>query len=145
VSLEGPFDRFGAGGLVRAREQEVGIVALLDRTAAEERHARGPGGTVVVPAFGPELGAERDQLAHVGDGLDRAGGGKTDQAVRVEVVAEQEDRVVVARCEQPGAPVVDEVALVDRLDGEREPLLRKRREDRLPVARAVGTERVPQE
>ena len=90
---------------------------------AEERDARSPRGPVVVPPLGPKLGAEGDQLAHVGNGFDRAGRGEPDEPVCVEVVAEQEDRVVVARREQPRPAVVDEVALVDRLDGERKALL----------------------
>ena len=40
--------------------------------------------------------------------------------MRVEVVAEQQRRVVVGRVEQARRAVVDEVALVDRLEPERE-------------------------
>ena len=61
------------------------------------------GGAVVAGFLGPELRAERDQLAHVGDGFDRARGRQADEPLRVEVVAEQEHRVVVAGREEPAA------------------------------------------
>jgi len=85
-------------------------------------------------AVGPQLGAERDQRREVGDGLDRAGLGHADEAVRVEVVAEQKRGVLVTRREQARSPVVQQVALVDRLEPERIPLLAERREDRLQLA-----------
>jgi hypothetical protein len=50
--------------------------------------------------------------------------------VGVEVVAEEDGRVAVCRRKQASAPVVEEIALVDRLDAEREALVRERREDR---------------
>jgi hypothetical protein len=50
--------------------------------------------------------------------------------VRVEVVAEENARVAVGRRKQPSAPVVEQIALVDRLDAEREAFIRQRREDR---------------
>jgi hypothetical protein len=53
--------------------------------------------------------------------------------VRVEVVAEQERGVAVGRREQPRRPVVQQVALVDRLQPQRVALLRKRREDSLDL------------
>jgi hypothetical protein len=61
--------------------------------------------------------------------------------VRVEVVAEEERRVVVGRREEPRAAVVEQVPLVDRLQAERVELLGERREDRLVlpfVLRAEG-------
>jgi hypothetical protein len=63
--------------------------------------------------------------------------------VRVEVVAEQQCRVVVARREEPRAPVMEQVALVDRLEPERVALLAQRREDRLSL-RLVGQRLVPE-
>jgi hypothetical protein len=63
--------------------------------------------------------------------------------VRVEVVAEQQGRVVVTRREEPRAPVVEQVALVDRLEPERVALLAQRREDRLPL-RLDGQRLVPE-
>jgi hypothetical protein len=65
-----------------------------------------------------------------------------DEALRVQVVAEEQDRVPVAGREQARAAVVDEVALVDRLDRECEARISERREDRRAVARAAGAERV---
>jgi hypothetical protein len=54
--------------------------------------------------------------------------------VRVQVVAEKKGRVAIGGIEQPWAPVVGEVALVDRLQAERVPLLAERREDGLGLA-----------
>ena len=54
--------------------------------------------------------------------------------MRVEVVAEQQRRVVVGGREQPRRPVVEQVALVDRLQAEGVALLGERREDRLLLA-----------
>jgi hypothetical protein len=53
--------------------------------------------------------------------------------VGVEVVAEQQRGVGVGRGEQPRPAVVQEVALVDRLQAERVMLLAERREDRLEL------------
>jgi hypothetical protein len=64
--------------------------------------------------------------------------------VRVEVVAEQQARVVVARLEQPRAAVVQQVPLVDRLEPERVPLLGECREDGLALGlgpKRLGPER----
>jgi hypothetical protein len=131
-----------SGRLVRERYERVGLVALLERAVAEERDARGPCGAVVAFALGLQLRAERDQLAHVGDRSHRAGRREVDEALRVQVVAEEQDRVPVAGREQARAAVVDEVALVDRLDRECEARISERREDRRAVARAAGAERV---
>jgi hypothetical protein len=62
--------------------------------------------------------------------------------VRVEVVPEQERRVLVGGCEEPWPPVVQEVALVDRLEAQRVALLGEQREDRLMLALALGPQRV---
>ena len=102
--------------------------------AAERGGCSGPGLAVARQAVRPQLGTERDQGREVGDGLDRAGLGHADEAVRVEVVAEQKRGVLVTRREQPRSPVVQQVALVDRLEPERIPLLAERREDRLQLA-----------
>ena len=71
--------------------------------------------------------------------------GDADEAVCVEVVAEQERGVGVGRREEPRRAVVHEVALVDRLEAERVPLLAERREDRLVLgvrpAQRVAPER----
>jgi hypothetical protein len=54
--------------------------------------------------------------------------------VRVQVVAEQKRRVRVLRREQARPAVVEEVALVDRLDPEGVTLLAERREDGVKLA-----------
>src|SRR5438270_832882 len=53
------------------------------------------------------------------------------QTVCVQIVTEQERALVVLGCKEPRLAVVEEVALVDRLDAERVPRLGKQREDRL--------------
>ncbi len=82
-------------------------------------------------AVGAELRAERDQGRELGYGLDGPVLGDPDEAVRVEIVPEQERRVPVGGSEQAGTPVMEQVALVDRLEAERVPLVGERREDGL--------------
>jgi hypothetical protein len=84
----------------------------------------------------------RDQRGQVGDRLDGPGLRDPDEAVRVEVVAQQERRVVVGRREQARATVVEQVALVDGLQPERVPLLCQRREDRFGLALTVRPKRL---
>jgi hypothetical protein len=62
--------------------------------------------------------------------------------VSVEVVAEQKRGVVVGRGKEPRRAVVQEVALVDRLETERIPLLGERREDGLVLSLRLGAQRV---
>jgi len=126
MSRERAIDRLGPGGLLRAGDERLRIVGLLEDALAEQGHARCPDRSVLPRALRPQLGAERDQLAHVRNGLHRSRSREADEPVRIEVVAEEEDRVVVAGREEPGTPVVDEVPLVDRLDREREPILGQR-------------------
>src|SRR6185436_7656161 len=80
-------------------------------------------GIAGVAELGACLRAERQQLREVGHGGDRAGSGDEHQALREERVAEQERDVLVRRLEQPRASVVEEIALVDRLDADREPIV----------------------
>jgi hypothetical protein len=63
--------------------------------------------------------------------------------VGVEVVAEQQRGVLVDRREQARTAVVEQVALVDRLEPERVALLAEPREDRLPLR--VGLQRLTPE
>jgi hypothetical protein len=101
--------------------------------AAERRGGRRPGLAVPGPAVGAELRADRDQRGQIRDRLDRSRVGDADEAVRVEVVPEQQCRVRVDRREQPRPAVVEQVALVDRLEPERVALLAECREDRLAL------------
>lgn len=95
----------------------------------ESAHGRGPGRPVPVAALGTELGAEREELGEVGHGLDVPEGGDSHEPVCVQVVPEQDGGVAVRGVEEARAAVVEQVALVDRLDAEREALLAERRED----------------
>jgi hypothetical protein len=107
----------------------AGFIAL-----AERRGRCGPGLAVAGKAVGAQLGAAGDQRGEVGHGFDGPGLGYADEAMRVEIVAEQERRVVVGGREEPRRPVVQEVALVDRLQAQRVALVGERREDRLLLA-----------
>jgi hypothetical protein len=102
--------------------------------AAKGRSRRCPHLAVARQAVGPELRAERDQRRQVGDRLDRARVGDPHQPMGVEIVAEQERRVGIGGREQPRLPVVEEVALVDRLEPEGVALLAERREDGVKLA-----------
>ena len=121
------------------RSVELGRVAVapkdvpgaFERTGTEQRSRRRPGSTVAVTPVGARLRAQRDQLGEVGDGRDVTRLGDPDEPVRVQVVAEQERDLAVGRGEQARAAVVDEVALVDRLDADRMRVAGKRREDGL--------------
>jgi hypothetical protein len=84
----------------------------------------------------------RDERGERRDRLDGARVGDADEAVRVQVVAEEQRGVLVGRREQPRAAVVEQVALVDRLQPEGVALLGERREDRLGLPFAVAAERV---
>ena len=62
--------------------------------------------------------------------------------MRVEVVAQEEGGVGVERDEEPRPAVVEEVALVDRLEPQRVALFAERREDRLELALAGRVQRL---
>jgi hypothetical protein len=104
-----------------------------DLAASERRRGRRPGLAVPGQPVGAELGAEGDQRRQVADRLDRAGPRDPNETVRVEVVAEQERRVRVGRREQTRPAVVEQVALVDRLEPERVALFGERGEDGLAL------------
>ncbi len=89
---------------------------LVEFAAAERGRAGRPEGSVAGDAFGPQIGAERDQLGEVVDGLDGPDLLNAYEPMRIEVVAEQQRGVTVLGGEQARAAVVQEVALVDRLD-----------------------------
>jgi hypothetical protein len=110
-------------------------------TAAQGRRRGRPRLSVAGQAVGPQPGAERDQSRQVGDGLDLPGLGHADEPVGVEVVPEQERGVGIGGREQPRAAVVEEVALVDRLQPERVALLAERREDRLELSVGLRPQR----
>jgi hypothetical protein len=101
--------------------------------AAECRCRRCPRLAVTGEPVGAQLGAQRDQRGEVVHRLYWPRLGDADEAVRVQVIAEQEHRVGVGRLEQARATVVQQVALVDRLEAECVPLLGERREDRLSL------------
>ena len=129
----------------------VGIEGLIDRlplrlaASTELRRRLGPGLAVAGKPVGAELRADRDQRGEVGHVLDAPGLRDVDETVRVEIVAEQQRRVVVLGREEPGPSVVEQVALVDRLEPERVELFRQRRENGLTLLLVVGAERVAPE
>src|SRR5262249_26076920 len=100
VGRERLLDGFLAGRLVGERDERLGVVGLLERTVSEEGDARRPGGAVLDLVLGLELRAERDELTHVRDRGHGARGGESDEALRVQVIAEEQDRVRVTRREE---------------------------------------------
>ena len=94
---------------------------LVEPAAPEVGGRRRPRLPVAGSPLGPRLGAEREQLGEVSHRRDVALRGDADEPVREERVAEQERDVGIGRREEPRAPVVEEVALVDRLEPERQP------------------------
>jgi hypothetical protein len=84
------------------------------------------------------MSAEGEELGQVSDHADVSLLRDAHEAVRVEVVAEEDARVAVGRGKQASAPVVKQIALVDRLDAEGEALIRERREDRKLFAFRLG-------
>ena len=116
---------------------------LVQPAPSEQRRGRRPRRAVAVGVVRPGLGAERDELGEIGDRVDGAGGGDEYEPVREQLVAEEERGVLVRWVEEPRAPVVEEVALVDRLEPEREARVGDEwREDRHRLARPVGAESV---
>jgi hypothetical protein len=112
----------GREGLPRLRQ------LLFD--SPEKRDRRCPSRPVTRLALRAQMGAEGEELGEVGDHSDVSFLGDAHETVGVEVVAEEDARVAVCRRKQASAPVVEEIALVDRLDPEREALVREGREDR---------------
>src|SRR6266511_1578273 len=118
------------------RASHFGLVGGMD---AERGRRRCPRFSVAADALGAEPRAERDQLRQLGDRLHAPRLGDPYEAVRVEVVPEQQRGLVVGRREQARRPVVAEVTLVDRLQPERVALVGERGEYRLALrVRAVG-------
>ena len=103
----------------------------FETARTERRRRRSPGRAVAVTALGTRLRAQRDQLGEIRNCGDVARVRHMHEAVRVQVVAEEERRVAIWRREEPRATVVDEVALVDRLQPEGVIGRSKRGEDRL--------------
>jgi hypothetical protein len=150
VECEGAGDRFRACRTLGEIDERglVGVFrqcrtrlrqALLD--SPEERDRRRPRSAVPGLPFRTEVRAEREQLRQVGHDADVALRGYAHEAVGVEVIPEQDARVPVGRREEPRRAVVQQVALVDRLDPERKALLSKRREDRELFPFALRLER----
>jgi hypothetical protein len=101
---------------------------LLD--APEQGDRRRPRLPVPGPALGAQVGTEGEELGELGHDAHVPLRRDPHEPVRVEVVTEEDARVAVRRGEKPRLPVMQEVALVDRLDADREPFVCERREDR---------------
>src|SRR5439155_812127 len=137
------FSNRSAGPPALTTRSTISVTSRCGSTSAETRASspsrsrspiqsrRSPGGamTLVVAAVA-EVAAELAEDDHAQE--DEAD--DEHEPVGVEVVAEQERGVGIGWREQPRAAVVEEVALVDRLQPERVPLLAERREDCLELA-----------
>src|SRR6185436_2413745 len=136
----GRFGGAGARGRLRGLERVV-------RAPADRRRARLPRRLGEVrPALGVALGAERDDVGKLADGGQVAERREAREAERVEVVAGEEDEVAVVVAQEAPARVVQEVALADRLDDERDVLAaargpRARRGER--AERGIAARRQP--
>jgi hypothetical protein len=115
---------------VRCERPLDGVV--VRRSRPERDRGGEPRFAVAVLAFGSQTRADGDQLRELRDRADAAGGRDPDEAVRVEVVAEQQRELIVLGSEETGLPVVAEVPLVDRLEPDRVRVVAQQREDRLP-------------
>jgi hypothetical protein len=113
--------------------------ALLD--PAEQGDRGRPRFPVAGAALGAQVRTESEELGELSHDAHVSLRRHPHEPVRVEVVTQEDARVPVCGSEEPGLPVVQEVALVDRLDAEREPLVRERRKDRDFLALAFGTKR----
>ena len=112
----------GREGLPRLRKP------LFD--SPEKRDRRRPRRSVTGLACGTQVSAKSQELGQVGHDADVSLPRDPHETVGVEVVAEEDARVAVCRRKQASPPVVEEIALVDRLNAEREALVREGREDR---------------
>lgn len=139
MEREGTGNGLGSGSPFRQLD-ERGRVAVVREglpglrkplfDSPEKRDRRSPRRPVARLALRAQMRAESQELGEVGDHPHVSLLGNAHETVGVEVVAEEDGRVAVCRRKQASAPVVEEIALVDRFDAEREPLVRERREDR---------------
>ena len=122
------------------------VASIVEVTGAEPGCSRGPGSCVSVPSVCARLRAEGDELGEVVHRLHVAGRRDVDEPLCVEVVTQEERRIRVGCCEEPGAAVVNEIPLVDRLHAERQLRRRERGEHGLGASRlerqeGIGPER----
>jgi hypothetical protein len=139
MERQGACDGFGSGSAFRQLD-ERGRVAIVREglprlhkplsDSPEKRDGRGPRRPVARLPLRAQMSAEGQELGEIGDHSDVSLLGDAHETVGVEVVAEEDARVAVCRRKQASAPVVEEIALVDRLDAEREALVREGRENR---------------
>ena len=139
-------------GPPRGVEQRRSIAAIaqvgsggVERALAEEGRSRRPGRSLTPTTVCTRLGAEGDQLREIVHRADAPGRRDADEAVGVEIVPEEKGGVRVGGSKQAGATVVQEIALVDRLDTEREGGLAEAREDRRATLLVSGKEGLPPE
>ena len=115
-------------------ESPAAAASLPVGASVERRDRRCPCLAVAGKTFRAKVRAQREELGERTHRLDVSKRGDADEPVRVEVVAE-EDRACRGRRRERARPaVVEEVALVDRLEPDGEALLGERREDRLLLA-----------
>src|SRR4051812_4256689 len=109
----------GVRGAVARRR--LGRLQRAVRPPADRRRAGLPGGLGQLrSALGMRLRAERDDVRELGDGVEVPEGGEPREPERVEVVAGQQHEVAVLVVQEAAGRVVQQVALADRLDHERD-------------------------
>ena len=115
-----------AGGRAYEAPRHAALTASWSggRTIAHHPHARLPHrGRALRVAFGVRLGGERDHVGEFADRLEVAELGQAGQPERVQPVAGQQREVRVLGPHDATGGVVEQVALVDRLDQQRVVLL----------------------
>ena len=114
------------------------VASIVEVAGAEPGCSRGPGSCVSVPPVCARLRAEGDELGEVVHRLHVAGRRDVNEPLCVEVVAQEERCIRVGRREEPGAAVVNEIPLVDRLHSERQLRRGERGEHGLGASRLDG-------
>ena len=110
-------------GVRRARiagpRRGLGGVDGVRRAPADRGHARLPDGVGQLrAALGVRLGAQRDDVGQLADGLDVAQLRQPREAQRVEPIARQQREIGLDRPEEARGAVVQQLALADGLDHE---------------------------
>jgi hypothetical protein len=111
---------------------------LLD--PPEQGDRRRPGLPVPGPALGAQVGTEGEELGELGHHTHVFLRRHPHEPVCVEIVTEEDAGVAVCRGEEPRLSVMQEVALVNRLDAERKSFVGERREDRQLLPLVFRTE-----
>src|SRR3954471_7664628 len=113
----------GGAGIARPGRRLRGLQVAVGAPADGRRAGHPDRLGELRPALRVGLRAERDDVGELGDRVEVAQRGEPREAERVEVVAGEQHQVAVVLAQQAPGGVVQEIALADRLDDERDLLL----------------------